>query len=77
MITVIDRKWFQVVARIKLPGLVRGIIANKKEEYLFVMCDDKIYRYYLKANNYSYLKEFNDTRVHAAAADPSNNGLDS
>jgi len=73
MITVIDKKKFQVVGRIQLPGLVRGIIANKKQEYLFVMCDDKIYRYYLNANNYSYINDFNGTRVHAA--DPGNSSI--
>ena len=37
------------------------------------MCDDKIYRYYLKANNYSYINDFNGTRVHAT--DPSNSNI--
>lgn len=73
MVTVIDKKRFQVVAKIKLPGLVRGIIADKREEYLFIMCDDKIYRYYLKANNYSYINDFDNTRVHAN--DPSNTNI--
>lgn len=61
-VTLIDKRYHQVVGRLKVCGTVKGICTDVNEKYLFILTMEELYRYCLDQDSYTECKELGQVK---------------